>query len=210
MPDDAFGKHAGATRVASTQHAASEQGGAARYRTLLAAALTLAGIAGSAGAQPTTRPATRPTTRIAETSGAARAVVAFREALRANNLPAATKWIAASPQPVRDVDRRLKRLAGTLSRDPKWDFTLLDAKETGDVAVVMINDYLKEGRQTIDITPWFLIRQAGEWRLLGKFTDFELAEYGFDESRLAEYRRLEAWANDREPTLRAEQPDCGC
>jgi hypothetical protein len=156
-----------------------------------------------------TRPTTAATSRPVDRSAAARAVRQFHDALKANRVDQAGAVLAASPQPVRDAERRVKRMATTLS-GVGWDFSVLDAKESGDVAVVMVNDHLKDGRKTIDIKPWYLLRQQGEWRLLGKFTDFELKEYGFDDARLAEYRALEQWAEQREPQLRKEQPDCGC
>jgi hypothetical protein len=160
------------------------------------------------------RPATKPaTTRAATTrplTPAGQAVFDFRAFLRKGDRHGASKLIATSPQPVRDADRRLKRLADALAAPAKWDFLILDGKESGDVAVVLINDYLKDGRRTIDIKPWYLLRQDGQWKLLGKYTDFELDAYGFDAARIAEYRKLEDWADRRTPELRREQPDCGC
>ena len=35
-------------------------------------------------------------------------------------------------------------------------------------SVVVINDYLKDGRRTIDIRPWFLVKQDGKWKLARK------------------------------------------
>jgi hypothetical protein len=204
MPDDASTQQRFRTGVAPTQHVARTQ---RVYRTF---ALLIASLAHVAIAAPATRPTTTATTRPTSIDSApARAVTRFHDALKTNRSADALALIAASPQPVRDAERRVKRLAATLS-GPGWDFAILDAKESGDVAVVLINDFLKDARKTIDIKPWYLVRQQGEWRLLGKFTDFELKEYGFDEARLKEYRALESWAERREPELRKEQPDCGC
>jgi len=156
--------------------------------------------------QPAT---TRATTRPFPSSPAARAVQQFHDLLKINRQPDAASLLAASPKPVRDADRRLKRLAAALAGG-SWDFVVVDAKDSGDLAVVIINEQLKDGRKTIDLQPWFLIRQDGQWKLLAKYTDFELKEYGFDEPTLAEYRKLEEWAHRREPDLRRELPDCGC
>lgn len=212
MRDDAFGKHLTLIRVASEQHAAPSVGATSAYGTFLLLVMTLVYSASAATAADATTPkppTSAPTTQIVAHSAPARAVQQFHDFLKSADTPGALAMLAVSPKPVRDADRRIKRLVATLSgRD--WDFAILDAKETGDVAVVLINDYLKDGRKTIDIKPWYLIRQDGQWKLLGKFTDFELKEYSFDEARLAEYRALEKWSLKREHELRKEQPDCGC
>jgi hypothetical protein len=198
MPDDAARQHIHPSHVVPTRQIA-----------LAAIPLLLLPLILRAG---DTRPApatTRATTRPFPTSPAARVVQQFRDLLQSNRHPDAAALLADSPKPVRDADRRLKRLAAALAGG-SWDFAVVDAKDSGDLAVVIINEQLKDGRKTIDLQPWFLIRQAGQWKLLAKYTDFELKEYGFDEPTLAKYRGLEEWAHRREPDLRRELPDCGC
>ncbi|MDB5321522.1 MAG: hypothetical protein JWN40_3153 [Phycisphaerales bacterium] len=212
MSDDVFAKHGTLTHVVLGQRMMRLPRAIHVYGTLLLIGLSFAYSAGGADAlmaKPATRPTSSPTTQAVSRSAAARAVLRFHDLLKLADAPGATALLAASPEPVRDADRRIKRLVGTVA-GPDSDFSILDALETGDVAVVLINDYLKGGRKTIDIKPWYLLRQQGEWKLLGKFTDFELKEYGFDEGRLIQYRALEKWAERRESELRKEQPDCGC
>lgn len=213
MSDDVFAKHGTPIHVVLGQRVMRLPRAMHVYGTLLLIGLSFAYSASGADAlvakPATTRPTSSPTTQAVSRSAAARAVLRFHDLLKSADAPGATAPLATSPEPVRDADRRIKRLVGTLSGQDS-DFSILDAKETGDVAVVLINDYLKGGRKTIDIKPWYLLRQQGEWKLLGKFTDFELKEYGFDEARLIQYRALEKWAERRESELRKEQPDCGC
>jgi hypothetical protein len=207
MPDDAFGQHLRAYSVRLRRHVSRMHRAGLIYGTFLIAALMLANRgAAEAPAKKNEKPAT---TQAAKLSPSAITVRQFHDALKAGKASDALKFIGASPSPIRDAEKRVKRLATTLSGG-EWDFEILDSKASGEIAVVMINDYLKSGRKTIDIKPWYLIRQQGEWKLLGKFTDFELKEYGFDADRVAAYRGLEKWANEREPQLRKEQPDCGC
>jgi len=161
------------------------------------------------GDAPLKKPLNPATTQATTQAASARVVRQFHDALKGAKLADAFKFIASSPEPVRDAERRVKRLSTSLAGG-NWDFSILDAKESGEIAVVLVNDFLKDGRKTVDIKPWYLIRQQGEWRLLGKFTDFELKEYGFDEGRIGDYRGLEKWAQEREVQLRKEQPDCGC
>ncbi|MEZ0265950.1 MAG: hypothetical protein ACAI43_14565 [Phycisphaerae bacterium] len=158
----------------------------------------------------TSKPATTRAATTRPLTPAGQAVFEFRALLRKGDRDAAQKLVATSPAPVRDAERRVKRLADVLAAPTKWDFRILDGKESGDVAVVLINDYLKDGRKTIDIKPWYLLRQEGKWKLLGKYTDFELDAYGFDAARIAEYRKLEEWAERRTPELRRDEPECGC
>jgi hypothetical protein len=158
---------------------------------------------------PAAAPTTKSTTRPSLQTPLAKTVQQFHDALRAIDERAAMNLLATSPEPVRDADRRIHRLAQNLAGGT-WDFAILDAKESGDLGVVLINDYLKDTRKTTDIKPWYLIRQQGAWKLLGKFTDFELKEYCFDEKTLDEYRKLEDWSERRTPELKRELPDCGC
>jgi hypothetical protein len=205
MPDDAFKQHSMLIQDVIAALRFQKHCSRALYGTvwlLMTILCTIAQAAESAATKPAT-------TQAIITSAPARAVRQFHDALKSANLPDAAKLLAVSPQPVRDADRRIKRLSTALAGGG-WDFSILDAKESGDIAVVLINDNLKDGRKTIDIKPWYLLRQQGEWKLLGKFTDFELKEYGFDEPRIAAYRALETWSQQREPQLRKEQPDCGC
>jgi hypothetical protein len=207
MPDDAFGQHTGAggddlIRRDAHKHCATLLYGAGFFVLMMFASIAM-------GAEGKGKPATRATTQAKKLPECALVVRQFHDDLRGAKVAEALKLLAISPQPVRDAERRVKRLS-TLLSGANWDFSILDAKEAGDIAVVLIDDYLKDGRRTIDIKPWYLIRQQGEWKLLGKFTDFELKEYGFDAARIEAYRGLEKWANEREPQLRKEQPDCGC
>jgi hypothetical protein len=207
MPDDAFPQHSGPRHVSPPRHDAQRHRDAFLYGTIVLGAIIFSGLT-RAGDAPPAKPAPA-TTQANKNAPSAQAVRKFHDALKAAQLAEAQKLIATSPQPVRDAERRIKRLSTSLSGGA-WDFSILDARESADVAVVLIDDYLKDGRKTIDIKPWYLIRQEGQWKLLGKFTDFELKEYGFDAARIADYRALEKWSQDREPQLRKEQPDCGC
>lgn len=221
MPDDVPTQHDPRPNVAPRQHVAPMRHPRASYWTLVLASLMPPLTAGAAEPLPSpgvhprvpaTKPTTKPNpaaTRPSLQTPLAQTVRDFRDALRANNQPAALALLATSPQPVRDADRRVQRLAKNLASGT-WDFSLLDAKSTGDLGVVLINDHLKDTRQTTDIKPWYLLRQNGHWRLLGKFTDFELKEYDFDATTIDQYRALEDWADRRTPDLKKELPDCGC
>jgi hypothetical protein len=207
MSDDAWEQHGKPIAVACVQH---------RGRRALVAGVILSLISAAIGAEPeagklprATPATTGATTRPFPSSPAAHAVQRFHDLLKSDRQAEAAKLLAASPTPVRDADRRLKRLAAALAGG-SWDFTVVDAKDAGQLAVVIINEQLKDGRKTIDLKPWYLLRQDGQWKLLAKYTDFELTEYGFDETTLSEYRKLEEWAHRREPDLRRELPDCGC
>lgn len=203
MPDDAFSQHQPRFSVASTRHRSRSVNHAILYGTLLVATM-LHSCRVSSG-----QPATRPTTRPVDNSPMALTVRKYRDLLRAQKLDEAALLIAASPAPVRDVDRRLKRLATALGSGA-WDFIVLESRADGDAAIVIINDYLKDGRKTIDLKSWFLIRQNGDWKLLGKYTDYELKEYAHTREQIDAFRRLEEWSERRQPQLRREQPDCGC
>jgi hypothetical protein len=210
MPDDAFGQHFRGRGDDLIRHDAPKHWGMVLYGAGIFVLMMFASIApGADGQGKAATRATAAATQARKLPECALVVRQFHDDLRGARVAEALKLLATSPQPVRDAERRVKRLSASLS-GANWDFSILDAKEAGEIAVVLIDDYLKDGRRTIDIKPWYLIRQEGQWKLLGKFTDFELKEYGFEAARIEAYRGLEKWANEREPQLRKEQPDCGC
>src|SRR3954463_15303843 len=100
MPDDASTQQRSRTGVVPTQHVARTQ---RVYRTF---ALLIASLTHVASAAPATHPATRPRSL---DSAPARAVTRFHDALKTNRSADALALIAASPQPVRDAERRVKR-----------------------------------------------------------------------------------------------------
>lgn len=203
MPDDALAQHRLRICVARRQRRCAPASSVGFYGAFLLAVMLL-----SCSAQ-TQQPATRPATRPADNSPMAQVVRKYHDLLKAQQVDQAMTLIFASPAPVRDVDRRLKRLATALGSGA-WDFSVLESRADGDAAVVIINDFLKDGRKTIDLKSWYLVKQEGQWKLLGKYTDFELKEYGFSKELLDAFRRLEDWSERRQPQLRREQPDCGC
>lgn len=46
------------------------------------------------------------------------------------------------------------------------DFAILEAREEGDIAIVIVNKFLKGGRETVDIDPIPLLRQEGKWKVV--------------------------------------------
>src|SRR5687767_14177400 len=136
MPDDAATQHDPLPRVAARQHGHMIRGNVA----LLALATTCAGIV--IAAAPASKPATRPTTLPVVKHAAADVVRQFYDLLKADRQDEARQLLARSAEPVRDADRRLKRLAASLSAR-EWDFSVVDANDTGgDVAVVLVNELL--------------------------------------------------------------------
>ncbi|HEY7118438.1 MAG TPA: hypothetical protein VH475_17750 [Tepidisphaeraceae bacterium] len=131
------------------------------------------------------------------------------QALKTGDIAAAKRLIADSPQPVPDLDRRLARLARDYA-DPQLDFAVLDARETGDAAAAIIGLSQKTGAKSFRSEEWYLVRQAGHWKLLGNFGDYDLPGYGFDKAQLDRYQQLESWVEKRTPELRKELTGCDC
>lgn len=52
----------------------------------------------------------------------------------------------------------------------KRDFEVLEAKEERNMAIVIINIFLKQGDETVDIDPIPLLRQDGKWRVVPRLT----------------------------------------
>src|SRR3954471_23316913 len=109
MPDDAPTQHRSSSNVTPAQHAARHSRLRGTYWTLLLTGiLTAAELVPAADPAPKAKPpASRPTTGAVQHSAAARLVAQFQSHLRTNDTAAATKLLAAFPQPLHDTDRRL-------------------------------------------------------------------------------------------------------
>lgn len=138
-----------------------------------------------------------------------KAVRAMYAALQAGDLAAAKGMIAAAPQPVTDLDRRLARRVKEYA-NPQVEVAVLDVKESGDVAVAIVGQSEKGGAKTFQAEEWYLVRQGGQWKLLGNFGDFELPGYGFDKAQIEAYKSFESWVEKREGELRKELTGCDC
>lgn len=175
----------------------------------LAAGLVGLNIAGNlpAGApSATTAPSATPA---APRHAAADAAARFQGALKAGNLDAARALVATTQRPVADLPKRLARLVEKF-KEGQNEFGVYDARGDGDVAVVIVGYSQKGGAKTFEADEWYLVRQANGWRVLPNLHDFERPEYGFDEGRVEQYRKLAEWAEERGRALRKELTGCDC
>jgi len=66
--------------------------------------------------------------------------------------------------PLRELRREdVARLVARFTKQGR-DLEILDAKEEGEAAIVIVND--KGGVKTVDIDPLLLFRQHGEWKVV--------------------------------------------
>ena len=167
----------------------------------------IAGVARAGSPSVTTAPIA--TTRPVPRHEAAVAAARFQAALKADDVQAAKGLVASSPQPIADLDRRLARMVEKF-RDENSVFAVYDARGDGDVAVVIVGYSQKGGAKTFEADEWYLVRQAGAWRVLANIHDFERPEYGFEEGRVEAFRKLAEWAEERGRVLRKELTGCDC
>jgi hypothetical protein len=81
---------------------------------------------------------------------------------------------------------------------PTWCF---DSKTNGDAAVVLVGSL--KGR-TLDVDPCYLIRVAGQWRILPEHTQIEVARGAVSESTMQSLQELADWYKPRKKTLYQE------
>jgi len=77
------------------------------------------------------------------------------------------------------------------------DFAILEAKEEADVAIVIVNKFLKGGRETVDIDPIPLLRQDGTWKVVPHIL-------ALGQDRLREISSLGEWYRKRKEELKKE------
>jgi hypothetical protein len=81
---------------------------------------------------------------------------------------------------------------------PTWCF---DAKTNNDAAAVVVGS-LK--RRNLDLDPCYMVRLAGEWRILPLHTDIEIASSTVSDPTMKALQQVAAWYKSRKPALLAE------
>lgn len=83
-------------------------------------------------------------------------------------------------------------------------------KADGDVAYAIVGKPATVGDKLFESEIWFLVRQAGEWRVLPDYSTYDRSEYGFDAGRIEAYKKLEERAEERTMELRKEVTGRAC
>lgn len=97
-----------------------------------------------------------------------------------------------------------------------WTLEILDEKISGDCAVVLCNDKkIEDSKEAFDPDPAFLIKQNGEWKVMPGLTEWNLLErvpahkqpasMKLDENKVATYKKLEEWSDERGKALRDQR-----
>ncbi len=164
-----------------------------RWPTMLTVSVLLAVLGCSSVPQP---PAPL------EDLSALQTVALFHDYLRARELGRAHEMLF---EPVRQKDyAAAARGASELARG--WsDFSAVDAREDGDVAVAVIHEHLSQGRSATNYYPVCLVRQGGRWRILqGGYREREADLPAGAHDR---FGSLEAWFGERKAALLREAND---
>ncbi len=137
------------------------------------------------------------------------ALKAFQQAAKDQKLENAWKHTAqfegASEELTQYLKSRVQRIL-KLSADG-WGFEILEEKINGDCAVIITNESTKAGKKAFDIDPVFMIKQGQEWRVMPDITQWDMTEsiptdkqpasMRLDERKVAAYKELEKWVDER-------------
>lgn len=95
----------------------------------------------------------------------------------------------------------------------------MEEKIIGDCAVILANESKKAGKKldgkVINIDPVFMIKQGEEWRVMPDLTQWDLTRripadmqptsMKLDEKKVAAYKDLEKWVDERHEALKKER-----
>jgi hypothetical protein len=144
------------------------------------------------------------------------ALKAFQQAAKDQKLEDAWKHPAqfdgASEKVTQYLKSGVQRIL-KLSADG-WGFEIIEEKISADCAVIIINESTKAGKKAFDIDPVFMIRQGEEWRVMPDITQWDMtrsisadkqpASMKLDETKVAAYKELEKWVDERTEALKKE------
>lgn len=88
----------------------------------------------------------------------------------------------------------------------QFDFRTVDAREAGDVAVVMIEEQ-RIGHESAGLDPIYLVRVEQEWRVL--LIGFRHPLYGPSEERQDRCVQLAKWFEERAREIRRRKAEQG-
>ena len=145
------------------------------------------------------------------------ALKAFQQAAKDQKLEEAQKHTAQFEGASEDVSQYLKaRLQRILKLFADgWGLEILEEKISGDCAVIITKESAKVGKKAFDMDPVYMIKQGEEWRVMPEITKWDMtkrippeeqpASMKLDERKLAAYKELEKWFDERKEALKKER-----
>ena len=141
---------------------------------------------------------------------------AFQQAAKAQKLEDAwkhkAKFEGASEEVTQYLKSRIERIL-KLSAEG-WGFEIIEENVSGDCAVIVTNESTKGGKKAFDIDPVFMIKQGEEWRVMPDITKWDMtkripadkqpASMKLDERKVAAYKELGKWFDERKEALKKE------
>ena len=73
----------------------------------------------------------------------------------------------------------------------KEEFTVLEAIEEKDCAVVMINQTRQDGKKEMDLDPLYMLKQDGKWKVLTSFSTWDRDYYKLQPAQIEAFKKLE-------------------
>lgn len=112
------------------------------------------------------------------------------------------------------LQSRIKRILDLSAKG--WTLEIVEEKIIGDCAVLLCNDKnAGDGKNAFDPDPVFLNKQNGAWKVLPSLTEWNLLErvpaekqpasMKLDETKVAAYKQLEKWFDERGKALKKEK-----
>jgi hypothetical protein len=146
------------------------------------------------------------------------AMTAFLKGAKAQNFEETWKHSAQFEGIEEDFKQYLQsRVQKILDLSAKgWHLELLEEKISGDCAVIVLNEInVGDTNKSFDIDPAFLIKQKGEWKVIPSLTKWDLLDripvdkqpssVKLDEVKVAAYKGLEKWFEERSKAIRDER-----
>lgn len=133
---------------------------------------------------------------------AAEATADLFAALTANDIDRAVALTAPvkgmAPEPIREYYQRLAE-----HTKKNGAAKVIAHLQLQDTAVVVFREGGPGKDRIIDLDPAFVVRRDGKWLVLFKLTKFDRPYLELDEAALPNFKKLQAWFDERKPRLQA-------
>jgi hypothetical protein len=128
----------------------------------------------------------------------------FLQSLERNEPQSAWELVAVNegiPAEIQEGERRDLEEAAKLASSGSWHTTVVESRQDGCAAVVIVIEDLKRGQKATDYDPWYLVRTTAGWRILPMLTNHEVANAFVTEQDFASFEKLATWFEVRKSEL---------